>query len=679
MISPIILLFCIAAFGLFWIAYRYNTLYVTKFRFDTGGLLFPKAINQLFTGLYFMELCLIGLFFLVRDVDPKGNAVGTPCKGQAIVMIVVLIGTAGFQWLMNDAFDPLVRYLPITLEDEAVERDEMFALTQEKRWEHIYAERDREDKDLKKNSTKHERHHAEDGEDKEIEAHLEQERLEKNRQRFEDDYQRRNELGEKLVRFSNAYGRLVFRKAKASWISSEQDFGAEDLSKHEQSSETSAYGIKNFEEWEPRARKYDGVNDPGETQNTSETDLYGVSNSEDRRRCKRRREYYKHLEELQHQAVEEHWQYVEARKEMRQMDTRGLGYDGNESLGEDQHSSQDAEGSITVKGPGSDNHDDLGERQQSSEETQESVIHRVLDHGSDGSSTERQQNSSEEQSALGAAYQSESADRGESGIDELTARRRLAEDIFKEFLGAYQAQKEQELGSTAARNLIEEGDEVTADDWQWCEDTFIKADTIDSLFLEDKHGNPRPYADALLHISTVWVPPFRHLGPQGSGPRPLSAAMGHTPKPALKISPKKAGWAERSRKDWAARSPHFRHVYHVPERKHTRPPTDLESQSSENLGRALFSEVKNDLEDLTIEERDRLVRRAFQHEALRSKRPVIWIPRDELGVSDDEIYRCQRFSKHVWISNEFAGLDGKGGVVYARPPPDFDEIDLFEL
>ena len=124
-------------FGLFWIVYRYNTLYVTKFRFDTGGLLFPTAINQLFTGLYVMELCLIGLFFLVRDVtivNSQANAVGTPCKPQAIIMIIVLILTIIYQQLLNNAFAPLLRYLPITLEDEAVMRDEEFAKAQERRW-----------------------------------------------------------------------------------------------------------------------------------------------------------------------------------------------------------------------------------------------------------------------------------------------------------------------------------------------------------------------------------------------------------------------------------------------------------------------------------------------------------------------------------------------------------------
>jgi hypothetical protein len=46
---------------------RYNSLYITKFRYDTGGLQFPTAIDQLFTGLHSLEVYLAGQFFLVRD------------------------------------------------------------------------------------------------------------------------------------------------------------------------------------------------------------------------------------------------------------------------------------------------------------------------------------------------------------------------------------------------------------------------------------------------------------------------------------------------------------------------------------------------------------------------------------------------------------------------------------
>ena len=155
-------------FGLFWFVYRYNTLYVTKFRFDTGGLLFPKAINQLFTGLYVMELSLIGLFFLVRDVD------GTvACEGQAICMIVVMILTVGYQLLLNEAFSPLIRYLPITLEDDAVQRDEEFSRAQRARLgldgsDDSDEEEEEEEKHRKETAAKLERQ-AEESEDNHIE------------------------------------------------------------------------------------------------------------------------------------------------------------------------------------------------------------------------------------------------------------------------------------------------------------------------------------------------------------------------------------------------------------------------------------------------------------------------------------------------------------------------------
>lgn len=123
--APLILPFMILVFGLFWIVYRYNVLYVYSFRNDTGGLLFPVAANQLFVGLYTMEICLAGLFFLARD--PDNNVAAVP---EGVIMVVALVLTAGYQWLLNSTFSPLYRYMPITLEDDAVERDEEFARAQ---------------------------------------------------------------------------------------------------------------------------------------------------------------------------------------------------------------------------------------------------------------------------------------------------------------------------------------------------------------------------------------------------------------------------------------------------------------------------------------------------------------------------------------------------------------------
>lgn len=119
--APLIQVFMLLIFGLFTIVYRYNILFVYRSTNDTGGLLFPVALNQMFTGLYILEICLIGLFFSVQD----GNTFR--CIPQAAIMIVVLVGTVLFQWQLSVVFEPLFRYLPITLEDDAVVRDEQWA------------------------------------------------------------------------------------------------------------------------------------------------------------------------------------------------------------------------------------------------------------------------------------------------------------------------------------------------------------------------------------------------------------------------------------------------------------------------------------------------------------------------------------------------------------------------
>lgn len=108
---------------------------------------------------------------------------------------------------------------------------------------------------------------------------------------------------------------------------------------------------------------------------------------------------------------------------------------------------------------------------------------------------------------------------------------------------------------------------------------------------------------------------------------------------------------------------------------------DIEAQRAarQQLADALYSGVNDELEDLTPDQRDTLVQRAFQHSALRARRPVIWLPRDALGVSDDEVRRMGQFSNNLWVSNVRQGLDSKGRCVYSGAPPDFSEVDLIKL
>ncbi|KAL4878975.1 hypothetical protein BJY04DRAFT_194509 [Aspergillus karnatakaensis] len=348
-IAPLILVFNVITFGLFWFVYRYNTLYVTKFRFDTGGLLFPRAINQLFTGIYIMEISLIGLFFLVRDANGD-----VACEGQAIIMIVVLVLTVIFHILLNEAFSPLIRYLPITLEDDAVRRDEEFARAQRAR------------------------------------------------------------LG----------------------LDSEED---DD----------------------------EAIEEPQE-EDTLEHQL------RDRERAE--------------------FQSDEARDiELKKLEADGIG-------------------------------------------------------------------------------------RRASGL------RRKGQSLDPHTVANFSARRPSWATQTSNRR---------------------------SKYYGQNSGEN--------------VPTIQRM-------------------------------REKLHQDAEAQGPARNH-----------------------RGAALFAGIHDELEDLTPDERDQLVQRAFQHDALRSKRPVIWIPRDDLGVSDDEVYRTQRFSKHIWISNEYQALDGKCRTIFSRSPPDFSEVDLIQL
>lgn len=119
MIAPLILLFMLLTFSIFWIVIKNNLMYVVRTgNVDGGGLFFPSAVNQLFTGLYFMEICLIGLFFLVRDVRGK-----VACDAQGVIMAVVLVITILYQIWLSSEFNGLYKYAPVQLEQDAALRE----------------------------------------------------------------------------------------------------------------------------------------------------------------------------------------------------------------------------------------------------------------------------------------------------------------------------------------------------------------------------------------------------------------------------------------------------------------------------------------------------------------------------------------------------------------------------
>lgn len=329
-------------------------LYVTRFKTDTGGVLYPRALNQMFTGLYVMELCLVGLFFLVQDAD--GTVL---CYPQAIIMIVSIFLTALYQILLNQEFGPLMRYLPITFEDEAVLRDRAFE-----------------------------------------KARLEREAA----KREEERRQRRLESGS---------------------LQEDDDFIAEEKPEGEASR-------------------------PGSTK----------------------------------------------------------------------------------------------------------------------------------------------SDKGQYEMDEIRS-----------------SQEKAEPRKTHRKNMLSSGS-----------GSMIKHTMKHSMTWAIEGGN--------------------------------------------------------AVKNFAIDAPGQRMKEHAGTRRRQFQ-KDLENQRA--IGDALFGGFADEIDDLDPEARDEKIRKAFTHSALRVRRPVVWIPRDDIGVSDDEVRRTNQYSDHIWISNVGTALDSKCRVVYGQAPPDFSEEDLIQL
>lgn len=111
-IAPLVVAFVSSAFLLYWLVHRYNVLYVYQYESDSGGRFFVAAINQLFAGLYVMEVCLTGIFVLATR--PDGNS---SCIPQGLAMMAVLALTVAYQSFLNRTYRCLMSYLPLMEEE----------------------------------------------------------------------------------------------------------------------------------------------------------------------------------------------------------------------------------------------------------------------------------------------------------------------------------------------------------------------------------------------------------------------------------------------------------------------------------------------------------------------------------------------------------------------------------
>ncbi|KAK2746857.1 hypothetical protein FQN57_002899 [Myotisia sp. PD_48] len=105
-IAPLVLGF--ASLGLYMVyqAYRYNLFYVYYPIVDTKGLVYPRALQQILTGVYLAEVCMIGLFAIRGAIGPM------------ILMGLYTLVTVLAHVSLNDALSPLLTALPRTLNNE---------------------------------------------------------------------------------------------------------------------------------------------------------------------------------------------------------------------------------------------------------------------------------------------------------------------------------------------------------------------------------------------------------------------------------------------------------------------------------------------------------------------------------------------------------------------------------
>ncbi|KAF9087899.1 hypothetical protein BGX23_007798 [Mortierella sp. AD031] len=107
-IQPIILPFMVIYFGLFYLAFRYMFLYVYRQPFDSGGLVFPRIVDQMYVGMIIFEIVMMGLFVLQK------------AAGQAAIMFAVLLASiVAIVISRNKVFKSLVKYLPVEAFEES--------------------------------------------------------------------------------------------------------------------------------------------------------------------------------------------------------------------------------------------------------------------------------------------------------------------------------------------------------------------------------------------------------------------------------------------------------------------------------------------------------------------------------------------------------------------------------
>ena len=85
---------------------------------------------------------------------------------------------------------------------------------------------------------------------------------------------------------------------------------------------------------------------------------------------------------------------------------------------------------------------------------------------------------------------------------------------------------------------------------------------------------------------------------------------------------------------------------------------------------AALGRFPDELEDLSPAEREVELKAAYQDPATREPTPIIWIPQDPAGISDDALKQAEKYGSWLQYSNAGAYLTSKNKCEATQPAPD---------
>lgn len=100
-IAPLVLGFAFLGLSLFYLAFRYNMLYVYSIKIESNGACYARTLQHVSVGVYLAELCLIGLLAARGAIGPL------------VILVILLLATVIFHTILDRLLAPLESYLPL--------------------------------------------------------------------------------------------------------------------------------------------------------------------------------------------------------------------------------------------------------------------------------------------------------------------------------------------------------------------------------------------------------------------------------------------------------------------------------------------------------------------------------------------------------------------------------------